>query len=114
MPDPMQLHNTKRHFFDVDSFIAGLLIGSVFPVMVYGILLSLYDFLEQRLLASDIGFAPDFRFRTLALIAICANLIPFHLYKRWGRDNTMRGMVLPTIGFVFYWFWKYGRHIVGL
>jgi len=110
----MQLGNTRRNTLDLDSFLLGIVVGLVFPVMVYGILLTLYDFLEVRLLASDVGFSPDFRFRTLALIAICANLIPFNLYRRWGRDNTMRGMVLPTVGFVIYWFVVYGRHIVGL
>lgn len=110
----MQLGNTKRNALDRDSFVLGLLIGLVFPVMIYGILLTIFDALETRLLVSDVGFSPDFRFRTLALVAICSNLIPFHLYRRWGRDNTMRGMVLPTIGFVIYWFVMYGRHLVGL
>lgn len=110
----MELGSPRRNMFDRDSFILGLLVGTVFPIMLYGILLTIYDFLEIRLLASDVGFAPDFRSRTLALIAICGNLIPFNLYRRWGRDNTMRGMVLPTIGFVIYWFWVYGRVLVGL
>ena len=110
----MQPGNTQRNFLDRDSFPVGIFIGLVFPIMIYGILLTIYDALEIRLLASDVGFAPDFRFRTLALIAICANLIPFNIYRRWGRDNTMRGMVLPTVGFVIYWFWQYGRHLVGL
>jgi hypothetical protein len=110
----MQIGNTQRNFLDRDSFLLGLLLGSAFPVMMYGILLTLFDALEVRLLASDIGMSPDFRFRTLMLVAICSNVIIFNLYRRWGRDNTMRGMVLPTMGFVAYWFWIYGRHLVGL
>jgi hypothetical protein len=110
----MRLGSRRRNAIDRDSFVLGFLIALLFPVAMYGILLTVYDFLEARLLASDIGFSPDFRFRTLTLIAICSNLIPLHLYQRWGRDATMRGMVIPTILFVGYWFWEYGRHILGM
>ena len=114
MTDHMQFGNTRRNMMDRDSFLLGLAVGIAFPVILYGILLSLYDTLEKMLLASDVGMSPDFRFRTLSLLAICGILIPFNIYRRWGRDNTMRGMILPTLGYVFYWFWTYGRHLVGL
>jgi len=109
----MRLGNAPRNIIDRDSFPLGFLLALLFPVVMYGVLLALYDALEGWFLASDLGFAEDFRTRTLMLVAICCNLILFHLYQRWGRDNTMRGMVLPTILFVAYWFVKYGRHMVG-
>ncbi len=110
----MRPHKPQRHFLDRDSFLLGLVVALVTPVMAYGILLTIYDVLEEYFLASSIGFAPDFRTRTLALIAICINLIPFHLYRRWHADNTMRGMVLPTMAYIVTWFWIYGRHLLGL
>lgn len=110
----MRPGNARRNFLDRDAFLLGFAIALVFPVMMYGILLTIYDAMEALLIASDVGFKPDFRTRTLMLIAICCNLFPLHLYQRWGRDNTMRGMVLPTLLFVAYWFWMYGRHLVGL
>jgi hypothetical protein len=110
----MRLNDTRRHFLDRDAFLLGIVLGLALPVMVYGVLLTIYDALELRLLASDVGFSPDFRFRTLSLVAICSNLILFHLYRRWHRDNTMRGLVLPTMGYMIYWFWTYGRNLVGL
>jgi hypothetical protein len=110
----MRLGNSRRNVLDRDSFALGFALALIFPVVMYGVLLALYDTLEGLLLASDLGFAEDFRTRTLILIAICCNLILFHLYQKWGRDTTTRGMVLPTLMFVVYWFVKYGRHIVGL
>ena len=92
----------------------GLFLGAIVPVVGYGILLTIYDFLEQQLLATDVGFAPDFRTRTLMLIGICLNLIPFHIYQRRRADNTMRGMVLPTVIYMGAWFWFFGRFLVGL
>lgn len=110
----MRPGNARRNAIDRDSFLLGLGLALAFPVMMYGILLALYDALEANLLASHIGFAEDFRDRTLSLVAICFNLLLFHLYQRWGRDNTLRGMVLPTLVYVVYWFWQYGRHLVGM
>jgi hypothetical protein len=110
----MQLRNTQRNALDRDSFMFGFILALIFPVVMYGVLLAIYDGLEDVLLASDLGFAEDFRTRTLMLIAICCNLILFHLYQKWGRDTTMRGMVFPTLLFVVYWFVMYGRHLVGL
>lgn len=110
----MRLGNARRNVLDRDSFLLGFAVALLFPVMMYGILLAVYDALEALLIASDAGFKPDFRARTLMLIAICCNLIPLHLYQRWGRDNTMRGMILPTLAFVIYWFWMYGRYLTGL
>lgn len=108
------MRNRRRNFLDTDSFVIGLAIGAVGPVVAYGILLTLYDFLEAQLIVSDVGFAPGFRTRTLMLISICTTLIPFHIYYRWRADNTMRGMVLPTVIYVCAWFYIYGRHLIGL
>lgn len=108
----MHMGNRRRNVLDRDSFVLGFGVALVFPVMVYGVLLTLVDALEALLVASDVYL--NLRARTVMLVAICCNLIPFHLYQRWGRDNTMRGMVIPTLAFVVYWFWMYGRHLLGL
>jgi hypothetical protein len=101
-------------FLSGNAFALGLVVGICVPIAAYGILLTIYDFLDAHLIASDIGFAPEFRTRTLMLIAICSNLIPFHVYQRRRADNTMRGMVLPTIVYVGVWFYLFGRHLVGI
>lgn len=108
------MSRSQDSFFSRNSFILGLVIGICVPVAAYGILLTLYDFLDAQLLASDIGFAPEFRTRTLMLIAICTNLVPFHLYHRRRADDTMRGLIFPTIVYVGAWFYVFGRHLIGL
>jgi hypothetical protein len=110
----MQFNNPRRHLFDHDALWLGIVIGIVFPVIMYGVLLSLFDSLELYVLPPEASFSRGFRFRTLPLLAICANLIPFHLYRKWGRDKTMRGLIFPTLGYVLYWFVEYGRHMIGL
>ena len=97
-----------------NNFWLGLAIGICVPIASYGILLSLFDFVDQSFLPPDVSLSRGFRDRTLSVIAICCNLIPFHLYKRNYCDNTMRGMVIPTLGFVGWWVWEYGRVLLGI
>lgn len=101
-------------FLKRDNFILGLLIGLAVPIMAYGILLTLYDFLDTLNIISDLGYSLNFRTRTLALFAICANLLPFHYYKKQHLDNTMRGLVFPTMLFIVLWFVFYGRYMLNL
>ncbi len=84
------------------------------PIMAYGILLTLFDTVDQNLLPPDVSLSRGFRERTLSVIAICCNLIPFHIYKRNYCENSMRGIIIPTLGFVAWWVILYGQAILGL
>ena len=97
-----------------DKFWLGLLIGLCVPIAMYGILLTVVDVIDQNFLPPDVSISRGFRERTLSVLAICSNLIPFHLYKRNYCDNTMRGLIIPTIGLVIFWIWQYGRHLIGI
>jgi hypothetical protein len=62
---------------------------------------------------SDIGFAEDFRTRTLALIAICANLFIMQFYRKSHyHHETTRGMLVASMILVGIWFWKFGFKIL--
>ena len=97
-----------------DSFPIGLLAGTAVPVSVYGVLLLIYDLLDSSGMISDVGFAEDFRTRTLMLFSICANLVLLSYFRKRNMDNAMRGVVFPTLVFVILWFIFYGRHILHL
>jgi hypothetical protein len=101
-------------FSNKNSLWLGLLISICLPIMVYGILLTLYDQLEAMGAMSNGGrFSPDFRKRTLALVALCSNLIPFNIFRKRKWDEAMRGMVVPTMAYVIAWLWVFGRHLIG-
>ena len=100
--------------FSRNNFWIGLAVGICLPVMAYGVLLTLSDFVDESLLSADVSISRGFRERTLSLIAICCNLLPFHLFNRRYADQSMRGMILPTVLYVGVWFWMFGRHLIGL
>lgn len=99
--------------FHKDSLPLGLLIGLVVPFVGYAILLELYDQLALSQMASDAGMTENFRSRTVALLAVCFNLIPFTIYNRNRCFNTMRGLVFPTVLLAVTWFFYFQSHLLG-
>ncbi len=86
-----------------DSIPIGFILGLMLPFIGYALLLELYDQLEANLIISDIGLSETFRKRTIALIAICFNLIPFNLFNQRRLHNSMRGIIFPTVVYVMTW-----------
>ena len=107
------MRTASKGFFSRNNFWIGLVVGLCLPVIAYGILLTIVDFVDGTWLPADTSISRGFRERTLSLIAICCNLIPFHLFNRNYAVNSMRGMIPSTVFFVALWFWYYGRHLVG-
>ena|SRR4249920_3834149 len=99
-------------FFKRDSFWLGISAGILLPVIVYGILLTLYLLLDSMGALSDIGFAEDFRLRTLALFSICANLVLMNRFRKSYHSETIRGILLASMLLVSIWFWIFGLKIL--
>ncbi len=98
--------------FHKDSIPLGLIIGIAVPFVGYALLLELYDQLASSQMVSDIGFTDNFRSRTVALLAVCFNLLPFTIYSRNRCYNTMRGLVFPTVILAVTWFFYFQSHLI--
>jgi len=87
-----------------DSKLLGFVFGAIIPVLGFMGIDALFDFLaSQGLMANTSGEGVSRRMRTVALLAICTNLFAFQWAKRKHYDDTMRGIVFPTIIYVAYW-----------
>ena len=95
-----------------NSFWLGLGIGILVPGIVYAILLTLYQLLDTMGVLSDIGFSEDFRVRTLALFAICSNLVLMSTYQKTHHNETIRGILMASMLLVGIWFWIFGLKIL--
>lgn len=92
-----------------DSVWFGLAIGMIIPIIVYALLLLLYHFLDTVGVFNNIGFAEDFRTRTLALVSICTNLVIMQTFRKMHRNHeTIRGILIASMILVGIWFWKFG------
>ncbi len=86
----------------------GFVLGAIVPVLGYICMEQIVNFLGSHGILEDIaGEGLMRRFRTVGLIAICFNLIPFEYCRKFRLDDTMRGIVFPTIIYVGFWVYKY-------
>lgn len=88
-----------------DRLWIGIIIGLLVPFIGLGLLLSVYEWLEEAGLASPIGLSRQFRLRTLSILALALNLIPLTIYNRQYFIHTMRGIIFPTLFYVAMWVW---------
>lgn len=97
---------------DKDSLLTGFVLGAIIPVIGYMAVEGIFDLLTHfHLMDHTSGGAIGRRGRTIALFAICCNLIPFNYARRNYLDFTMRGIVFPTLFYVGLWLYKFS-HIV--
>ena len=94
-----------------DQLWIGLIIGAVIPFIGLGILLTIYEWLENAGLATPIGLSNQFRLRTLSILAMAMNLIPFTIYNRQYYIQTMRGIIFPTLIYVAAWVWYFNGEL---
>ena len=94
---------------DKNSIFTGLVLGAVVPVLGFIVVEFIFSLLIQVNLMEYVdGSGTSRRMRTLALIGICSNLVPFHIARRNKWDNTMRGIVFPTLLYVGFWLYQFG------
>ena len=97
-----------------DSVWFGIAIGLLTPAAIYALLLTIYTLLDTMGVFSDVGFAEDFRIRTLALFSICGNLVLMQRFKNSYRHETMRGVLIASMILVMIWFFIFGIKIIKL
>lgn len=95
-----------------DKLIVGLMLGLMLPVVGYAILLEIYELLSSNGIISNEGLSQTFRERTIALLAVCFNLIPFTYFNKKRMYNGMRGLVFPTVLFVMVWLFYFRTSIL--
>jgi len=94
-----------------DRLWIGLIIGLVVPFVGLGLLLTFYEWLEDAGLATAVGLSRNFRVRTLSILALALNLIPFTIYNRKFYVHTMRGIIFPTLLYVATWVWFFNDEL---
>ena len=89
----------------------GLVVGILLPALSFILLYQIFSLLELEGAASGEGFSPNFRERTLAIVAIALNLIPLNIFRRRRWDLGMRGVVIATAVLIFAWLIQFGINL---
>ena len=91
-----------------DIIVVGLALGAIFPIAGFVIVETIFGLLTDMGLMEEAGTGIySQRSRTMGLLAICFNLLPFNWAKNRKYDNIMRGIVFPTLLYVGYWLYLY-------
>lgn len=92
-----------------DSFLTGIVLGCIVPALGFIAIETVLDSLTDAGLINEVSpLRTTKRLRTLSLIALCCNLIPFHIAQRNYWIYTMRGIIPPTLIYAGFWVYKFG------
>ena len=89
-----------------DHFLIGLAVAVFVAFLAYFMLMQV-----DTLLAGG-GGGTIFRPRTLALMAICINVLPMNVFRRTYRTRSMKGLLVGVMGLAAAWFFYYGRYLL--
>ncbi len=90
-----------------DHFLVGLGVALAVAFVSYALLLSAVDFAN-----ASFGFTMQFRPRSLALIALCINVVPMNWFKKRYYNKSMRGVVVSTFLLAVAWFVYFGNDLL--
>jgi amino acid permease len=94
------------------SIWIGILIGIAIPIVGYAIVLIIFEKLAKAgLIQSSQGMFSIAQERTIWVLGIMFNMIPFQYFKFKKADRAMTGVVMMTILAVFIWLFYYHESI---
>lgn len=91
----------------------GLALGVLIPFVGYAVLLVILEEIQAAGWLTSGSGELIFRNRTILLMAICLNLIPFSIYQRQKKAKTMRGILSATLLYSLVWVVYFGTTIFG-
>ena len=101
--------------FNKNHILLGIILGICVPVLGYALFMYLFDGLTAIGVMDEItSGSAERRTRTLGLLGICTNIIPFEIYRKKRFDSTMRGLVFPTIIYIGIWVYMYKGILFGV
>jgi hypothetical protein len=95
-----------------DSLIFGIIVGFLLPFVGLAILMMINEQLAALKIQSGNGTFDGLAERTVRLLAICLNLIPFNIFSKRRMLPSMRGIFLPTILYIGIWLFLHGQGLL--
>ncbi len=90
-----------------DHLWIGLAVSIFVTVIAYALFLQLGDYFS-----AGTGRSVAFRPRTLALLAICLNVLPMNVLRRTYRTRSMKGLMIGVMVMAAAWFFYFGRELL--
>ena len=94
--------------------LIGFAFGACIPVLGYMLIYFVFEQLTDSGLLGELGSSMSVikRMRTIAVLAIATNLIPFQYFKKKRKGEEMRGIVIATFIYALIWIVYYWNSII--
>jgi len=89
----------------------GIVLGLLVPFVGYAVLMLIIEQIQAAELF-NLPPGPIFQQRTVLLMAICLNLIPFNVFQRQRKAKSMRGVLSSTLVLSAVWLYYFGSSIM--
>lgn len=100
-------------FWEKNKIWVGLVVGLLVPFVGLAVLELILEQLDQWVFQQARNkLSESFKERTLYLMAITLNIIPFRLYNRRKKILSMRGMVITTTIYAIVWMLLFAKEIL--
>ncbi len=86
--------------FRKNNLNIGIGLGIFLPIFIFGILYGISSLMPR-----------GFQLRTIALIALCANMATSHFFNKYRSKESVRGIIIVTIALAIVWFVWFGKEI---
>ncbi len=98
-------------FYRKNSVITGLLIGLALPVVFYALLLTILEAIDANAGFTQVQLATALKPRTLALVAICFDILTMRYYRKLKAEESMRGVFIAVGISALLWILRYASEI---
>ena len=97
------------------NILVGFALGACIPVIGFVVVQFVFDQLTDAGILGELVSSMSVvkRFRTIAVLAIACNLIPFQIFKSKRSGEQMRGILIATFIYAIIWivyFWDSIRY----
>jgi len=100
-------------FWEKNKIWVGILVGLLVPFIGLAVLELLLEQLDELVFQQARNrLSESFKDRTLYLIAIIFNIIPFQLYNKQKKILSMRGLVIATTIYAIAWMVLFVKEIL--
>lgn len=94
-------------FYQRNHVFIGLIIGLAMPIIAYALILTLLESIDTYAGFTQVVLAKAIKPRTLALIAICVNILIMQYYRKLRAEESMRGIFIAVGILAIAWIVKY-------
>lgn len=95
-----------------NNILMGILIGVTVPLLGYIVIEMLFDILTDQGIMDEVTQGSSAkRQRTMALIALCFNIIPLQIIKSRIFGSIIKGIVIITMVYAALWFIYFGSSL---